>query len=1275
MFSPIKTLSLFYRRYQSLFINYVTVTDQDAINVPPDSIIQFPFDPQATLTYVKSAADLIITASDGQIILLNDYFAVGESDKNVVLRLGENGPQLLPEDVINEIEFFNSNAASPWDYDTSSSSGNASFTKFVPGSLEKGLTIEDLLGATSLSFQQFDLEDEITGYTISGLNDAIALAADISIDGGILSAFTPVDGSTWTAIFTQDGADPPSIAVPDDSYTDLAGNNGSGDTLALAADIVAPTLTISADDLNLAEGEATNVTFSFSEDVTGFTLADISIDGGILSAFTPVDGSTWTAIFTQDGADPPSIAVPDDSYTDLAGNNGSGDAIGGVSVGDQAASVSEPGIISLSSGQVAVADNEGDPLTVTMAEPVTALYSGGEIITWTGDDTQLLIGSTVSNGETLRITIDNDGNYQVTLSQPIDHPAGGGTTALDFDLVVTASDGTAAASGNLTISVVDDVPTATGIAQFTISSVPDTFNGSAVDSFGADGGTVLQVQMNGLSFNYDAALNTVTPAGNSDMISGYGYDGGTNILTVENYKGETLEVNLLTGDYSFTATGISGIAPVANEAPEVGIADEGGLLGIAGADALGLIDFSLNQLFTATDVNNNIESVVLEYSTLIGLGAYEFNASTDLAADLGLDVNIVNSSFLLSSSSELTITALDGGPIDNAKLNELLGTVTFDSGPLSVDLVNSITITATDTDGLVTAAGAGELLDTSLLGATPPSEIIEGTNGAETLNGDAADNRIYGYGGNDTLNGNDGNDLLRGGDGNDSLSGGAGNDILIGGDGNDTLTGGAGTDVFIWEENDEGAPASPNIDVVTDFNLSALANDGDIIDLGDILQGEGYIGTNPGNLANYLHFELSGSDTILYLSTDGEFLGGFDVSDVDQQVLFENVDLIDGELSDQAVIADLLSRGKLIVDEATSDTDMVGGTTEVGFIITDNDGDTDQTTAQFDSTGIAPPAPANNAPVVQVHGAILGLISLDQQDLIAYDVDDNLQRVEIAYSPLLDVGLGALTLSASTELAAELGLTITIENDPGLLGLVAPSSVMTITATDDGVIDNLSINELLATVQFDQPWLLDGVDVLNATTITATDSLDASSSDTLATLLNVGVIDLLNADVNVELGTAGGDVLAGGAGADRLYGFDGNDQLSGGDGNDLLRGGDGADTLIGGDGDDVLEGGAGADEFRFTSVTNGDDFILDFDYVVDGDIVSLDTLFDALGINNPGTAADDRAALVNLDNSSSPGSTTLTIDGADEFSITFSGDLGNDTSNLVAIGIVVGDES
>ncbi|WP_340149061.1 hypothetical protein, partial [uncultured Sneathiella sp.] len=177
-----------------MFINYVTVTDQDAINVPPDSIIQFPFDPQATLTYVKSAADLIITASDGQIILLNDYFAVGESDKNVVLRLGENGPQLLPEDVINEIEFFNSNAASPWDYDTSSSSGNASFTKFVPGSLEKGLTIEDLLGATSLSFQQFDLEDEITGYTISGLNDAIALAADISIDGGILSAFTPVDG-------------------------------------------------------------------------------------------------------------------------------------------------------------------------------------------------------------------------------------------------------------------------------------------------------------------------------------------------------------------------------------------------------------------------------------------------------------------------------------------------------------------------------------------------------------------------------------------------------------------------------------------------------------------------------------------------------------------------------------------------------------------------------------------------------------------------------------------------------------------------------------------------------------------------------------------------------------------------------------------------------------------------------------------------------------------------------------------------------------------------
>lgn len=64
--------------------------------------------------------------------------------------------------------------------------------------------------------------------------------------------------------------------------------------------------------------------------------------------------------------------------------------------------------------------------------------------------------------------------------------------------------------------------------------------------------------------------------------------------------------------------------------------------------------------------------------------------------------------------------------------------------------------------------------------------IINGTQKAETINGTAQDDSIFGDNGNDTINGGAGNDYLDGGNGSDLLSGGAGNDVLDGGNGQDT---------------------------------------------------------------------------------------------------------------------------------------------------------------------------------------------------------------------------------------------------------------------------------------------------------------------------------------------------------------------------------------------------------------------------------------------------------------------------------------------------------
>jgi len=145
----------------------------------------------------------------------------------------------------------------------------------------------------------------------------------------------------------------------------------------------------------------------------------------------------------------------------------------------------------------------------------------------------------------------------------------------------------------------------------------------------------------------------------------------------------------------------------------------------------------------------------------------------------------------------------------------------------------------------------------------------------------------------------------------DILVGTNADDRLAGGAGNDTLTGGLGADVFVWKLGDQGSTGIPAVDRVTDFN--SLAN-GDKLDLRDLLQGENHtMGT--GNLANFLHFEKSGDDTIVHVSSSGGFSSGYNAGNENQTIILQGADLSAGGLTtDQLVIQDLLNKGKLQTD-------------------------------------------------------------------------------------------------------------------------------------------------------------------------------------------------------------------------------------------------------------------------------------------------------------------------------------------------------------------------
>ena len=131
--------------------------------------------------------------------------------------------------------------------------------------------------------------------------------------------------------------------------------------------------------------------------------------------------------------------------------------------------------------------------------------------------------------------------------------------------------------------------------------------------------------------------------------------------------------------------------------------------------------------------------------------------------------------------------------------------------------------------------------------------------------------------------------------------------------GSDRLSGLGSNDLFVWHLADHGTAAAPAVDTIVNFNASTT--NGDRLDLRDLLQGEHHVGSDVGNLADYLHFSVSNGSTTIDVKSQGAGLAG-----PDQKIVLSGVDLAAdvvvaaGQTADQAIIHDLLSKGKIVVD-------------------------------------------------------------------------------------------------------------------------------------------------------------------------------------------------------------------------------------------------------------------------------------------------------------------------------------------------------------------------
>ncbi|MDH2374784.1 Ig-like domain-containing protein, partial [Cobetia sp. 3AK] len=1104
---------------------------------------------------------------------------------------------------------------------------------------------------------------------------------------------------------------------------DAAGNDGPVASQAIVIDTEvpdAPIIVSIIDDVEtstgpLADGDSTNDTIPLIEGTAEANSTLTLYNGSEVVDIINVDGrGNWTFM--------PAEALADGDYTfsavttDIAGNvsnssntfsitvstipfieSGSSaiteDGIGAAPAAGRMfrsfaiapASDSDSDITSATDNGALSFGNVSTDASFTLVKPTTVdIEAKSQLLIWNLSADSKTLQAIYTDEDTgiesafITITIDDNGNYTTAIQQGIDHQLEG-ADSLTFDVGVQLDDGATSLSSNISIKVVDDIPTVKANQFVVVSALNTDYEGSALGDdggFGADGGYVQQTTIHGVTFTVSDDLSSATVSGSSELID---IDVSNTIaitdgiLTIETVLGETLTINVETGAYTYNNSGSSTIADSPNSAPEATISGQGGLLGIVDIEALGLIDLAGTQDLSVSDANNNITEVVIEKSALLGLNVLSPNVtlgySQELADELGLMVtldttgiefNLGIGSITLIGASTLTIKKVGGGIIDQQVLNEFLATVVITSdGTIDVDALGETTLTVKDSGGLSDSTDVSELIGLSVLDGTDSTTaaVIEDTEGTGELTAasETGSARLYGFAGDDEITGSAQADILRGGEGNDILNGGGGSDLIIGGTGDDTLTGGAGVDVFRWEAGDEiTSDGSIATDTITDFDTSLPLSEagGDIIDLSGMLQGEWRLGNAANNLTSFLHitYDAGLDKTIIAISTGGGFSSGYDASQVNHYIDLTGVNLVADSTTDEEIIASLLEQGKLIVDEANSSTVFGDITSDVNFTVTDGDGDTASSKVTFNGQGgTEPDTTTNSAPEVTASSSkllgligfeALGLIDFSQNDVFVTDADGNLASVTITFEPLLSVEVGGTLLTgpeftANSELAAELGLQFTTTSRAGLLGLVAPEASITITAVDGGDIDNLAINELLSTIALNDG--IANVEVLNSITITATDSDGASTTQSLASLADVGVLDgngdsVFDGDttgntidqssvlIDVQLyGYAGDDILTGGSGNDLIRGGEGNDVINGGDGNDILFGGDDDDTLYGGAGSNIFDGGDGDDTLVTSTLT----------FEVDGG-AGIDTLsFDNTGESIDLTALLDTAASVN----------------------------------------------
>jgi len=267
-----------------------------------------------------------------------------------------------------------------------------------------------------------------------------------------------------------------------------------------------------------------------------------------------------------------------------------------------------------------------------------------------------------------------------------------------------------------------------------------------------------------------------------------------------------------------TDTATISIVPVVSGIPELQLALQtqkiktsvSAMLAAIGIPLIGLSASLANSLDTD-------ESVVIKISGLPSSAYIDADGATLVGTDWYISADQLDSAqvYGLKESTTLSIVAI--GQEEGAE-----------------DVMSEVTSVSIDVSADDQIGSASESTSILAVGGDDDEDIY-GSDYDDILVGGAGNDHLYGGDGDDQLYGDDGKDYLYGGDGSDQLYGGDGDDQLYGGLGADILTGGSGSDNFIWTQSDV---ESSSKDIITDFDLSGVGEDADVINLVSLLDDD-----------------------------------------------------------------------------------------------------------------------------------------------------------------------------------------------------------------------------------------------------------------------------------------------------------------------------------------------------------------------------------------------------------------------------------------------------